>query len=92
MKENKEKSNVLKIRVLIILALILGFIIGRFDLRLFTDLRAQETTSEIDRAVSAKHGYGMYLNFEYEIVTNSYGYFVVVKDRDNQTLMTAGLN
>lgn len=90
MKENKERRD-LKIRVLIILALILGFIIGKMDLKPFTNLQAQETTTELEKAVSAKHGFGMYLNFEYEIVTNSYGYFVVVKDRNTNTLMTAGL-
>ena len=79
--------------VLIILALIFGYFIGRSDLKLFiTDLHAQETTPVENKAVSAKHGYSMYLNFEYEIVTNSYGNFVVVKDRDHGTLTTAGLN
>lgn len=87
----KNKKN-LKIGALIILALIFGFIIGKMDLKPFTNLQAQETTTEIEKAVSAKHGFGMHLNFEYEIVTNSYGYFVVVKDRNTNTLMTAGLN
>lgn len=87
----KKSKKDLRIRVLIVLALIFGFIIGKFNLSI-TNLRAQESTSEIERAVSSRHGYGMYLNFEYEIITNSYGYFVVVKDRDNGTLTTAGLN
>ncbi len=86
-EEKKKLRNI----SLIILVLIIGIIIGKSNINLFTNTQAQEENG-IERATSSRHGYGMYLNFEYEIITNSYGYFVVVKDRDNGTLTTAGLN
>ncbi len=94
----KNKKN-LKIGALIILALVLGFLLGTNNVSLFPNLRAQEgdveLESEMGRATSSRHGYGMYLSFEYEIVTNSYGKFVVVKQtgggNNNNNLTVAGL-
>lgn len=85
--------------ILIILSLIIGIIIGKCcNFTVIGEAHAQDSEkeslseSEMDRATSSRHGYGSFLNFEYEIVTNTYGYFVVVKDRNSGALTTAGLN
>lgn len=80
----KKKRN-LKIGVLIIITLLFGYFLG-------TNSILKATENNIERATSAKHGYGMYLNFEYEIIQNyPYGTFVVVKDNNKNQLTVAGL-
>lgn len=81
----KKKRN-LKIGALIIIALLIGYFLGTNSM-----LKAQ-TEDNIERAISSKHGYGIYLNFEYEIIQNyPYGTFVVVKDNNKNQLTVAGL-
>lgn len=81
----KKRKN-LKIGALIIIALLIGYFLGTNSM-----LKAQ-TEDDIERATSSKHGYGIYLNFEYEIIQNyPYGTFVVVKDNNKNQLTVAGL-
>ena len=72
----------------ILIGLIIGLVVSGSTLK--ADTVPQDPS---DKAVMAKHGYGVYLQFEYEIVTHSYGTFVVVKPRNgnNYDFSVAGL-
>ncbi len=69
--------------LLVLLGIFIGFIIGL--LISSSTLNANPKLDSSDKAVMSKHGYGVYLQFEYEIVTHSYGTFVVVKPKNNVT-------
>lgn len=86
MEKRKKKFGIL---VGILIGLTIGILIQSF----LSSSKAVAENSDLERAVSAKHGYGVYLQFEYEIVTNSYGNFVVIKPRygDQDDLKVAGL-
>lgn len=68
--------------LLVIIGILIGFMFclvvsGRF-------LKAEE--SDLSEKVSTvRHGYGVYLQFEYEIVDSSYGSFVVVRHRNGNS-------
>ena len=86
------KRKKIRQRLLLIGGILIGFIIGLVvsGSTLKADPKPENPS---DKAVMSKHGYGVYLQFEYEIVTHSYGTFVVVKPRNgnNDDFSVAGL-
>lgn len=65
--------------LLVIAGIIIGFI---FSLVISgKTLKAEEPDLE-ERVSTVRHGYGVYLQFEYEIIDSSYGSFVVIKPRN----------
>lgn len=88
MKRKKIRQRLLLIGGGILIGFIIGLVVSGSTLK--ADTLPQDPS---DRAVMAKHGYGLYLQFEYEIVTHSYGTFVVVKPRNgnNDNFSVAGL-
>ena len=66
--------------VLVITVAIFGFIFGMLVSE--SKVQAENKINLEETSVSAKHGYGVYLQFEYEIIDSSYGSFVVIKPRN----------
>jgi hypothetical protein len=68
--------------LLVIIGILIGFI---FSLVISgKTLKAEEPDLE-ERVSTVRHGYGVYLKFEYEIVDSSYGSFVVVRHRNGNS-------
>lgn len=55
-----------------------------------TEITTKNPNSNV--SLTGRHGYGDYLNFEYEIVPYVHGYFVVIKNKNTGELSTAGLH
>lgn len=65
--------------LLVIAGIIIGFI---FCLVVSGRTLKAEEPDLCEKASTVRHGYGVYLQFEYEIVDSSYGNFVVIKPRN----------
>lgn len=68
--------------VLVITVAIFGFTFGVLVSE--SKVQAENKINLEETSVSAKHGYGVYLQFEYEIVSTSYGKFVVIRPRNGE--------
>ena len=66
--------------VLVITVAIFGFTFGV----LVSESKVQAENKINLEETSVSHGYGVYLQFEYEIVSTSYGKFVVIRPRNGE--------
>lgn len=69
-----------------VLLVIIGILIGFMFCLVVSGRALKAEEPDLSEKVSTvKHGYGVYLQFEYEIVDSSYGSFVVIKPSGGQT-------
>lgn len=65
-----------------VLLVIIGILIGFMFCLVVSGRSLKAEEPDLSEKVSTvRHGYGVYLQFEYEIVDSSYGSFVVIKPR-----------
>ena len=78
-----------------VLLVIIGILIGfMFCLVVSRRVLKAEEPDLSEKVSTVRHGYGVYLQFEYEIVDSSYGSFVVVRHRNGNSysdLRVAGI-
>lgn len=69
-----------------VLLVIIGILIGfMFCLVVSGRVLKAEEPDLSEKVSTVRHGYGVYLQFEYEIVDSSYGSFVVVRHRNGNS-------
>ena len=89
--ENKElkKKRTRNVLVIGFVCCIMGFLLGFF----MSDVSSKEVQTKIPgKAGTRSHGYGTYINFEYEIVRDiPWGAFVVIKNKQTGETSVSGL-
>lgn len=69
--------------LLVIVGILIGFILCREVSK--RTLKAEEPDLLEKRISTVRHGYGVAIPFEYEIIDSSYGSFVVVRHRNGNS-------
>lgn len=69
-----------------VLLVIIGILIGFMFCLVISGRALKAEEPDLSEKISTvRHGYGVYLQFEYEIVDSSYGSFVVVRHRNGNS-------